>query len=404
MKSVPFFRERLAGATYASSVAGYMSSSYTTGNFLTMLILTLLRWDELVCSTPQRIIVGMTGNAVLMIIMAVITSMNRLGDNVMFGILMIFTTLSGALTALMMKGLFGMAARFPPNLTPGLLTGQAAAGLLVSTANVLTSVLGKEAHSADPIGTILYFSIGAAILCLSVTTFIANCRMSEYFRDRLGISEDSSNLKSRIPNDIVKAVFCRIKWFAIGILMTLFVTISLFATFITSPRRNVPVDSWIATFYVPIIFVIYDFGDVIGRWLPGISLFGLHPKSRLICLAPWLRLVIFIPLFAFGAPVNIGGGTMPSTPSFTLGFSDLSYALLTFTFGMSTGYCCTTLLMHAPSLAISKHSFIAAPEEGSPDNLSANHEPDACGALMALFLNIGLLLGALSSFIWQLIL
>jgi hypothetical protein len=207
----------------------------------------------------------------------------------------------------------------------------------------------------------------------------------------------------RAPTAVVKGVFSRIRWFAVGILLTLGITISIVAAFLTSPRRFLgPNDGIIALYYVPLIFIIYDAGDFLGRWLPAFSFLAGHPKSLFVQISPWLRAIVFIPLFMFFAPVNIGRTIEESTGVFSLGTADLFYAFLSFTFGVSNGYCCTALLMHAPSLAISGQSTVTV--DGTTINVDSKWERESCGSVMGLFLTTGLLLGSVSSFLWRSIL
>ncbi|PJF17528.1 hypothetical protein PSACC_02618 [Paramicrosporidium saccamoebae] len=397
IKTVPYFRERLGDAPYAPLVSSYISSSFTIFNFLAMLILVVLRFDELFLNTPQRITIALTGNAALMLVMAIIISID-MSNNAIFGCIVGITAMAGGFTACMIKGMLGMTAGFPPALTPALLAGQAVAGLLSSIANIITKSAGSKGQGTT--GPIIYFLVGATVLASAQIVFILNCRHSPFFRHHLGLGTKVVQAVRRAPTAIVKDVFGRIRWFAFGILLVLGITISIFATFLTSPRRFLaPDDGMLALYYVPLIFIIYDAGDFLGRWLPAFSLLAGHPKSLFVQVSPWLRAVVFIPLFIFFAPVTIGRTVSDPTGVFSLGSADLFYAVLTFTFGVSNGYCCTALLMHAPSLAISGRSTLTVND--TTINVESRWEREACGSVMGLFLTTGLLLGSVSSFLWQ---
>lgn len=400
IKTVPYFRDRLGDASYATLVSSYVSFSFTILNFITMLILVVLRFDELFLNTQQRITIALTGNAALMLLMAIIIPINMSND-AMFGSIVCITGLAGALTACMIKGMLGMAAGFPPALTPALLAGQAVAGLLSSVANILTTSAGAKGQGT--MGPIIYFLVGATVLASAQIVFILNCRYSAFFRQNLRIDSKTVQVVRRAPTTVVKGVFGRIRWFAVGILLTLAITISIVAAFLTSPRRFLgPNDGTIALYYVPLIFIIYDAGDFLGRWLPAFSFLAGHPKSVFVRISPWLRAIVFIPLFILFAPVNLGRVVGGPTGAFSLGSADLFYALLSFTFGVSNGYCCTALLMHAPSLAISGQSTVTV--NGAAVNVDSKWERESCGSVMGLFLTTGLLLGSISSFLWRSIL
>jgi equilibrative nucleoside transporter 1/2/3 len=409
IKSVPYFRAALGDYERAASISSWMSSSYTICNFSSMVMLVVLRWDELFLGTSSRIVIGMTGNAALMLLMAIVPLLN-LSPALLFGVTVGLCGASGAVTACLIKGLFGMAARFPPDFTPPLMGGQAAAGLLVSAANLITT-RAHEGPTQSPIGPVSYFITGATTLSLSGLVFAWNYFRNATFRGYLGIGQidslTSGRLRRRAPYSLMLVVLKRIFWLAIGIFLALAVTVSLVAAFITSPRipptQITETPLWVSL-YAPVIFLIYDVGDLIGRWLPAIDTLAFTPKAPFVRWAPWLRFFLFVPLFVFIAPVSVSDGrTLPGDGGF--GIRDILYAVVALLFGLTSGYCCTLVLMHAPALAVSQHTILPATdhqlEKSPPNQYDEGVQREACGALMGLFLNMGLLAGALSSFLWR---
>lgn len=411
IKSVPYFRERLAGIDFSESIGSFMASTFTAFNFATMLVLVLLRWDEWVIGIKGRVCLGMSINALLMIITTLLCVSHLRQKSIMISIL--FTTsLAGSITALLAKGLLGMVAKFPPSMTPSLVAGQAIAGLMVSIANAVATHF-KGDSSENITSSIIYFSTGAAVLLLAMAVFLLNDAFSEYFHSK--VSSASVDKVGKNPSEeaisfnTVGVVFKRIKWLAIGASVTLCTTISFFATFITAPRVPDPQNH--ETFlhmYVPFIFILYDSADLIGRWLPAIRILAFHSKSMFLRVAPWIRLVLFIPLFVFLAPVHLGSRQQPKMLLVFPHLKDLLYLIIVALFGLTTGYLTSVVLMHAPSLATSHQSTIICSRVIDDDPRATaraqDKEREMAGSLMGLFLNIGLLSGSLSSFLWRWIL
>lgn len=418
LKSVPYFRMRMEDVPVAGWVSTCMASAYSLCNFGTTLVLVLLRWDEFVLGTPGRICIGITGNALLMLLMASVVMLSSLPPMTLFALTVTISALAGSVTAMLIKGLLGMAACFPPNLTPAMVAGQAVAGLLVSVASLFSALSnGGGDVSASSAGPVAYFVVGAVVLLLTLAIFCLNLRLSTRFQAHMGADavplegEKKGHKDRRIPAAVTRAVFSRTKFLAIGLACSLAVTITFFSSFLTAPRRNAA--EKLQHLYPAIIFIIYDVGDLIGRWLPAFRPLAGHPKSRVMLIAPYVRLLGYALLFVLLAPVSLGprvdggGGGTVSKPQGI----DAIYALLVFSFGITNGYLVTLFLMHAPSVAISEHrlSIEASPiapggKTGLARTEESRMEREAGGTLMGLFLNIGLVTGSLSSFVWRFLL
>lgn len=403
MKSVPFFRTKLAGSHFADNMAGSMSSAFTTCNMIAMIVLVIFRVDEWAMSTSSRVVLGISGNALLILAMIGLCFVN-VSDEKLFWMVISIVGMAGLFTSFMMKGLYGMLAKFPSTMTPALLSGQAAVGFIISSANLLSTFINRG-KSADQIGTVIYFTVGVSIMLLAVSVYIWNYYRSPVFREYMGIAmigdeENSSEKMHRAPFRMLLRVLKRLRWYALGIMMALAVTINIFATFITSPRVAFAKDSFMTEYdylYGPVIFILYDIGDLLGRWLPAIPSVASSAKNlRFVEIFPWFRLVV-LPLFFAISPLEIGGiGPKPEY----LGREDFTYALLVFLFGFSNGYSNTLLLMHAPSVGVKKDPLMMSM---SP-TLCEKLERESCGSLMGLFLNFGLVIGSYSSFLWKFIL
>jgi len=293
--------------------------------------------------------------------------------------------------------MLGTAARFPPQMTPPLLAGQATAGLLVSLSTAITALSAKGSAGPSPLGSAIYFLIGGTALMIAFALYLTNCNYSPVFRHYLGLVQPGflhrEELISQKGNSFMR-VFTRIPLFCLGVWLTLTVTISLYSNFITSPR--VDGDSLprlLSLLYQSCIFLIYDVGDLTGRSICAIRFFALVPKSRLIRFLPFIRMLIMVPLFAFLAPVQLRGEfPLP------LGLRDALYCLMVLSLGMSNGYICTVLFMHAPTM-VAAHSVLLV--DSDQEKEEGQKDKELSGAMMGLFLNAGLVCGSLSSFLWR---
>ena len=408
-KSVPYFRYRLANTKYADDVAGFMLSGFTVANFVTTCLLVGLRWDELFLGTVNRIAIGMTFNMIIMAGMALVTVLS-LGGASLFWIVLAFSFLSGLFTALTSKGLLAMIARFPPNLTPAMLGGQSVAGLAVSIVSAATTFSSISADSGvvklGSVGTMSYFLSGALTLAAALATLARNVLAEKDFQAQMGISTGFSvkDAHKRASFVLVRKVLQRIWWLAIGLTATMALTISLYAAFIISPRKAAVQDNiTLSLLYVPLIFILYDASDLVGRWLPIIKFFNLGSNSLLLKILPWTRAVAAIVMFFFFTPVNIAG-VIKSSGYSSLGILDLVYVILCFLLGITNGYLCTMLFMHAPSIAVSTgHLHINDSSDQGTNNPLESMERETCGALMGFFLNLGLVCGTFSEFLWKLV-
>lgn len=404
MKSIPYIRMRLGDAPTAPLIAGFMPSAFTACNFLTTLFLVGLRWDELLMDAPMRTMIGMAGNAILMVVMVVII-VPDFESTLLFILVISVASLAGIVTSFLMKGLLGTVARFPSHLTPALVVGQALAGLFISVASVITTASSK-ASPTDATGPIAYFSAGAIVLSVSFAVYLLSYTKNKYFRSCLVSSLESSGT---LPMTFagVFSVFQRIKWLSFGLTVTLGTTVSLFTTFITAPRQY-PTEDAIKYLFTPLSFVAYDFGDVIGRWAPAIRALAAHPRSKLMLTSPYLRLVVFVPLFIVLAPVSISGISRSLVTIVPFNHNDVIYYCLALLFGLSNGYLTTLLLMHAPTVAVVKRPLLivdnAESKESADNMMDEGKEREMSGAILGLFLNIGLLVGSLSNFLWRVVL
>jgi hypothetical protein len=150
-------------------------------------------------------------------------------------------------------------------------------------------------------------------------------------------------------------VFRHIAFLLLGLMLSIGTTVSFIATFMVSPR--VPIDAdptksstLVGAYYQPLVFLLYDFSEVVGRaWSP---IPGPEPNRKdsfiegVTRVLPAVRILFLMPLFLFVSPVQVRfpSGSKVSIP---LGWSDVLYALAVFLTGATNGWCLNMLLVYA---------------------------------------------------------
>ncbi|KAJ5070933.1 equilibrative nucleoside transporter [Anaeramoeba ignava] len=189
-------------------------------------------------------------------------------------------------------------------------------------------------------------------------------------------SNENDKLINDIHNDIspqkqepisVKHVAKSLAKFEFGVFFVFFVTLALFPSVITripSTHSDLTSSDWFAI----IMITVFNFFDLIGRTLP--RWFPKIFSSKVLIIVIVSRSIFFV-LFVLCANKLI--------------FSDPLSIIFMVIFAISNGYCSSTIMMQAP------HSLKPS-------------ERDLAGGLMTTFLQIGLVLGSCSSWIFLLML
>lgn len=396
IKSAPYYGLKMSNSRWAEGMGGYISFTFTGANFAGMVFWVLFAFEGKIMDARGRVITGMTGSLICLSLLGLLTWID-VADGILFPSLMILAGVSGLSVSLMTKGLFNIVACLPPRLTAFLIGGQAFAGLLVSLINILCVLVQWDSNATNSFEIALCFFIGTGIVACADMIFFTLFCLSNHNGSLLNkaiIHPKSSKGHSKKDLRHLWDVFRSISGLSFGITSTLAATICIYATFVAA-TSSAPNDALASKLRIPFLFAMYDFGDLLGRALPTIKLFTINPKSKLLIITPWIRWVIFLPIFCF-FPQSIS----PIYNNGTIG-SDIPYVLLCFIFALSNGYLCSVLIMSAPIHA-SRPELMASAQSASgsivaPDEKATSARKEVSGSVMGLFLNLGLVTGAMCS-------
>jgi equilibrative nucleoside transporter 1/2/3 len=146
--------------------------------------------------------------------------------------------------------------------------------------------------------------------------------------------------------------------------------------------------------FTSVHFLVFNLGDLIGRYLCLVPRLLLWNPSKLLTAAA-LR-TLFIPLFL---ACNIQRSSDPAsvtTLTTALISSDFLFFVILLAFGISNGYVCSMTMMAAPSVshnpALHKRAVMYGP-------LEAERDVDVAATVASFFLVGGLAIGSAASFV-----
>lgn len=391
----PYFQHRFRSNDWISEnfqAAEISISTFT--NLVSMLVLTKLQAHA---SYPKRIISSLFINMAVFALLALSTSafldMSATGYFVFLVVTVFATSLA---TGLCQNGIFAYVSGFgEPIYTQSIMTGQAVAGVLPCIAQIV-SVLSVEAtdrapgekqledHTGPPHdpqdpspvrsnAALAYFLTATIISVITLFAFIYLLR-----RDRVSrsipdhtVPEDAVN-KADSKTIPLRTLARKLFWLASAVFATFAVTM-VFPVFtqrivsVKPPEQQSPILQ--APVFIPLAFLLWNVGDLLGRLATAIPQLSLVRMPRLVFFLAITRLG-FVGLYHL---CNIRGqGAVIK--------SDLFYLVVVqMLFGLTNGFLGSTCM-------------VGAAEWVEP------YELEAAGGFMGLCLVAGLTAGSLASF------
>lgn len=398
LAAAPYFQHRFSSDEWI--LAHFQSAEIsvsTITNLGSMLALTKLQENA---SYPYRITASLCINIICFTLLALSTLVTT-SAVLYFAFLMLMVFSASLATGLIQNGVFAYVSGYGRSeYTQAIMTGQAVAGVLPCIAQI-ASVLAipkksqqsspDQAPSQSPKSALAYFLTATIFSVISLLAFIYLLRRSRSGSithtlpsspkaSAANISSEGEALTNpstesdsgHQPSPERKAVSLthllrKIPFLSTALLLCFAVT--MFFPVFTASIRSVHDASIPPALFIPIAFLVWNSGDLLGRlftlW-PAVSLTN-HPFA-LFCLS--VARLIFIPLYLL---CNVGGnGARVQSDFFYLGFVQLL-------FGISNGYIGSSCMM-------------AAGEWVDPE------EREAAGGFMGLCLVAGLTVGSLLSF------
>lgn len=399
----PYFQHRLRkNGWMATNFQAAETSVSTVTNLLAMIVLTRMQANA---SYPRRIITSLLINMAVFTLLAVSTAIDT-SAGIYFAFLMIMMFLGSLAAAFSQNGLFAYVSGFAqPGYTQGIMTGQAVAGVLPCIAQIISvlSALRSTQSPADDLlpsepvpvpwtAALAYFLTATAISIITLLAFgylLANAPSPAPApappSPITAAEDDTDPLANSTTNIIASAyppkrdpvsmlhLFSRLRWLALAVGLTFCVTMvfPVFTQFILSVQ---PVDEQGPLLqpacFIPLAFLFWNSGDLLGRLLTGWSRLSLVQRPRVVFVLSVAR-IVFVGAYYL---CNIGGrGAVIESDFFYL-------VVVQLLFGLSNGFLGSTCM-------------IGAAEWVEPE------EREAAGGFMGLCLVGGLTVGSLLSFL-----
>ena len=253
--------------------------------------------------------------------------------------------LSGFSTALLQKACFGLASSFPSFSMHAFMTGQGISGISVSLLLlVLKYSFDFERKVVLKSVATLYFTITVVVVCISLISYLYLRRLpiyKKYTHNLTTVSDivnDNSKPQPIVVRQTMSQVFRQIRMPALYVFLVFFVTLLLlpYIWWVVPVSEN----QLLRQLWVPIGFVVFDLGDVIGRSLPGLRLFLIRSVgvSGVLTVLRFL----FLPVFMLS---NLAPGlnALPSPIAY-----DSLFLLVIFLFAVTNGYYGSLIMMNTP--------------------------------------------------------
>ena len=274
--------------------------------------------------------------------------------------------------------IFGIAGIVGVRYTQAIMSGQSVAGIFAAIADLVTKLATPEGEDPSFSG-FMYFltaTIVIAITAISYMVLVKMPRMQFYFRRFKRHTKKDNARKEKVQSKSDTPYFLilkEIKWAAFSVSVVFFVTLALFPAVISKiesvDKKN---GSRFTNDLFPslVCFLTFNVGDWCGRQLAG-QFQCLPERGPVVPVLSVLR-VVFIPLFLM---CNIPGNDyLPH-----VFMHDVWPVIFNVLFAVSNGYLGSICMMTGPKLVRLEYA-------------------ETAGTMMGLFLNTGLIFGALASF------
>ncbi|KAF2187270.1 nucleoside transporter family [Zopfia rhizophila CBS 207.26] len=381
LAAAPYFQRRFESSE--SLLRNFQSaelSIYTAGNLGSMTLLTKLQARA---SYPKRIMASLVINIVVFTLLAMSTRIFiSVSAGVYFAFLMLVVFSASLATGLCQNGVFAYVSTFGrEEYTQGIMAGQGIAGVLPCIAQIVSvlSVPERKTEEGAPqessTSAFAYFLTATVIstVCLAAFVFLLSRHGSRQRIKQILHADDETDPPADRVSVPMMRLLGKLFWLAGTIFLTFTITM-IFPVFtqqiqsvrdpLTSPRLFQP-----ATF-IPLAFLLWNIGDLLGRLVPAVPALTLTSKPRLLFVLAVAR-IVFIPIYLL---CNIGGKGAKIS-------SDIFYLLIVqLLFGFTNGYIGSNCMM------------------GFVEYVDAE-EREAAGGFMSLCLVAGLTAGSFLSFL-----
>lgn len=348
LAAAPYFQKRFA--SNEQLLRNFQSSELavsTVGSLGSMIVLTKLQAHA---SYPKRIMASLAINMAVFAILALSTRLFLgVSTGVYFGFFIVSVFAASLATSLCQNGVFAYVSGFGrEEYTQGIMMGQGIAGVLPCITQIVSvlSVPARQSNEGAPqqsnTSAFVYFLTATVISALTLVAFV-------YLLSRHGSGGpiintlDAVEMESELEFEGQKSIpllrlFKKLFWLATAVFLDFAITMMypVFTAQILSVRDA---DSAPRLFqppsFIPLGFLFWNAGDLIGRVIPGVPGLSITSRPRLIFTLSAAR-VVFIPMYLL---CNVGGKGAAIS-------SDIFYLLVVqLLFGVTNGYIGSNCMM-----------------------------------------------------------
>ncbi|CAN0132042.1 unnamed protein product, partial [Phaeothamnion confervicola] len=173
ISATEYFGRRLCGTAYADNFENCFSVGYNLSGLAGLAL--AVRCQRLL-RPRSRVLLPLALTALAFLVCFMLVLAPAVGGDALFLVTMVCIVASALAVAFLQSALFGLAGRFPPLYTQGMMAGQGIAGLVVALSSLLTTMAGPDAtclpHDTVDGSTLAYFGIAFATLVLCAGAFI----------------------------------------------------------------------------------------------------------------------------------------------------------------------------------------------------------------------------------------
>lgn len=317
----------------------------------------------------------------------------KMNDVVYFTGLMFMVVVSSISTSLSQNGAMATANLHGSLYANGVVVGQGIAGVLPALSLIISILLAGEKTTAHAnsnkkdYSVFIYYTTACLVSAISLVLvrFLRSKSPSENHYYPLG---DSESIERNEASESVFAEERQVSFVGYDVLWSKlkFIVMSIFGAFsvslvfpvFASKVESVHTNSSNIFFekrmFVPVVFLMWNLGDLVGRVLCGVarSKFLIEDKQKLIKYTIYRIIFIFLLLTCnWNSRDGVNAALIKS---------DTWYILVQFLFGLTNGHLCASSFMIVG------------------DNCDTDDEKEAASGFTTVFLSLGLVAGSIVSF------
>ncbi|CAJ0638540.1 22681_t:CDS:2 [Entrophospora sp. SA101] len=278
--------------------------------------------------------------------------------NVYFYFVIFLVGISGVTTAYLQNDIFGITAQISPKYTQAVMSGQGLVGLGVSISQIVSVLNPKQLTNNDDDlelsnSAFIYFLSAFIILIISLISYAILTKLPLFLYHHQSknidiiIEEEDNEEKPLLNKKSFNITFIRIIRLVYSIIFVFMITLSLFPSITTSIKSTAKDDEKSGYqkdyLFVPLHFLMFNFGDLLGKSLPIIKFFVIKNIDLLMLMST--SRIIFIPLILL---CNTDIGDKRLFP--LLITNDFLYFFIILLFSFSNGYLASLIMMTGPQI------------------------------------------------------